>query len=77
MDYESQQLLRTALSLPESDRAEIAALLIDSLESESDGNVDAAWAAEIRRRIASIDNGDVTLIPWNTVMDEMRARQNG
>lgn len=77
MDTDSQQLLRTALSLPESDRAQIAGVLINSLEAGSDENADVAWAAEIQRRIASIKNDDVELIPWNTVRDEMRTRQNG
>jgi len=77
MDTQSQQLLRTALTLPESDRAEIAASLIHSLDTETDEAVDAAWAAEIQRRIESIDNGQVKLVPWDDVMREIRDRRHG
>ena len=77
MNSDSKQLLRTALSLPESERAEIAASLIESLDSGTDDDVDAAWAAEIQRRIASIDHGEVKLIPWTDVMIELRDRQDG
>jgi putative addiction module component (TIGR02574 family) len=77
MKTESQQLLRTALALPESDRAEIAASLIHSLDTETDEEVDAAWAVEIQRRIESIDNGEVELVPWDDVMCEMRQRGHG
>jgi len=77
MNTQSQQLLESALLLPESDRAEIAASLIHSLDTESDEDVDAAWAAEIQRRVESIDNGQVNLIPWDDVMREMRDRRHG
>jgi len=64
------------MSLPESDRAEIAASLIHSLDRERDSGVDAAWAKEIQQRIESIDRGEVKLVPWDDVMEEMRARRN-
>jgi putative addiction module component (TIGR02574 family) len=77
MKTESQQLLRTALALPESDRAELAASLIHSLDTKTDEEVDEAWAVEIQRRIESIDNGEVELVPWDGVMREMRDRRHG
>lgn len=76
MNTDSQQLLETAMSLPESDRAEIAASLIHSLDHERDSDVDSAWAEEIKRRVESIDRGEVKLVPWDDVMEEMRARRN-
>jgi putative addiction module component (TIGR02574 family) len=76
MKSESQQLLQTALALPEAERAEIAASLIRSLDTEIDEDAEAAWAAEIERRIKSIDSGDVELIPWDDVMREMRSRRH-
>jgi putative addiction module component (TIGR02574 family) len=77
MNTHSRQLLDTALSLPESDRAEIAASLIHSLDPVGDSDVDAAWAEEIERRIESIDRDEVKLVPWDDVMQEMRDRRNG
>lgn len=77
MNTESQQLLQPALALPDSDRAEIAASLIHSLDSDIDNNIDEAWAQEIKQRIESIDKGQVKLIPWDDVMLEMGARRHG
>ncbi len=77
MNTKSQQLLQSALPLPESDRAELAASLIHSLDTDTDENVDEAWAAEIQRRIESIDNGEVKLVPWDDVMQEMRDPTHG
>ena len=74
MNTDSLQFLRTALSLPESDRAEIAASLIYSLDDARDSDVDAAWAEEIKRRIESIDRGEVKLVSWDDMMQEMRDR---
>lgn len=77
MSTQSEHILRSALSLPESERAEIAASLIHSLDAETDEGVDEARAAEIQRRIESIDRGAVQLIPWDDVMREMREPRHG
>jgi putative addiction module component (TIGR02574 family) len=77
MSTEGQQFLQTALALPESERAEIAATLIRSLDSAPGEDIDAAWAAEIERRIRSIDDGSAKLIPWDEVMHEIDGRLNG
>lgn len=77
MNAKSQELLRSALALPESDRAELAASLISSLTPTVDDDVDEAWATEVQRRIESIDSGDVKLIPWDDVMREMHDRRHG
>lgn len=74
MESEAEHLLQSALSLPPGDRADIAASLIQSLDDVVDADADAAWADEIKRRIESIDNGQVSLIPWDQVMREMRQR---
>ena len=76
MNIEPQQLLQSALALPDSDRAEMAASLIYSLDAESDEDVDVAWALEIQRRIESIDSGEVKLVPWDDVMREMCGRRH-
>ncbi len=59
-------LFKEAWALPEEDRADLAGLLIESLESERDEGVDEAWASEIQRRLAELDSG-VEGIPWETV----------
>jgi len=63
----AERLLDEILRLPELDRAEIAARLIESLEREVDADVDAAWAAEIERRCAALDAGQAVTSDWNDV----------
>jgi len=76
MSTEPQQLLDVALSLPESDRANIAASLLRSLDAPNDPGADAAWATEIERRIRSIDDGSTKLVAWDDVMTDMQQRRN-
>ncbi len=61
------ELFRQAADLSEEDRAALAGLLIESLESEIDPNLDEAWAEEIKRRLAELDSGIVEAVPWETV----------
>ncbi len=67
MSRRTEQLLREALELPERDRAEVAARLLESLDHEKDDEVDAAWAAEIERRCADLDAGRTTTSDWEDV----------
>ena len=56
--------------LEQLDRAELAGLLLESIEEPSDEGVEEAWAAEIERRMAEFRAGRVKTIPWS----EVRAR---
>jgi putative addiction module component (TIGR02574 family) len=76
MNTQSQEIIDIALALPDEDRADIAATLIRSLETETDADADAMWAAEIQRRMDAIDRGEVRLVPWDDVMRELRARSH-
>jgi len=75
MNSQSQEVLQSALKLSESDRAEIAASLIESLDAEEDEDSDALWAVEIERRLGAIDRGEVKTVPWDDVLAEMRQRR--
>ncbi len=59
-----KQLLAEALQLPREERAALAGELIQSLDSEVDGDAEAAWSAEIRRRIERLDAGLAKTVPW-------------
>ena len=63
-------LLEQALTLPERDRAEIAARLLESLDDAEREGVDAAWAEEIDRRCDALDRGEAITSDW----EEFRAR---
>ena len=77
MSTASNQILRQALSLPEGDRAALAASLFQSLETEIDSDAGEHWDAEIKRRLDEIDNGSVELIPWANVKEELSKIRNG
>lgn len=65
-----------ALSLSESERAELAQSLVASLDGPADSDVDTAWDAEIMRRLADIDSGTAALIDREEFRRRMRARTN-
>ena len=69
-------LWRDASELSEKDRADLAGLLIESLEGPPDEDVEATWAAEIERRVAELDAGTVKGIPWEEVRQRLIARLN-
>jgi putative addiction module component (TIGR02574 family) len=50
----------------------LAERLIASLDENAE--VEEAWAAEIKRRLDSIDRGEVELIPAEDVIAEARRR---
>ena len=77
MNSHAEQILQSALSLNPDDRVEIAESLILSLDAERAAEIEAAWAAEIKLRLESIDKGEVQLIPAEEVMRAMRERLNG
>lgn len=71
MTRDATALLNDALRLPENDRAELAARLLESLdEADSDEGIDEAWAQEIERRCAALDSGEAITSDWK----EFRAR---
>jgi len=67
---DTKKLLIDALELPEHERAEMAAKLLESLDHSDDEGVDEAWAFEIERRCAALDSGEAVTSDWS----EFRAR---
>ena len=70
MDPSSTELYAQAMKLSAGDRAELAGLLLESLDDRTDENVDEAWREEIERRMQDFDNGTVTPVAW----EQVRAR---
>jgi len=68
--HDTKTLLSAALELPEHERAEIAAKLLESLDPGASDDVDEAWAVEIERRCAALDSGEAVTSDWN----DFRAR---
>ncbi len=63
----TDQLYQAALALPEDERAELAGRLLDSLSADTPSQLHPAWREELRRRLAQVDAGEVTPVPWSEV----------
>jgi putative addiction module component (TIGR02574 family) len=63
-------LLQEAMKLPPEARAALAALLLESLDTEVDADAEAAWTVEIERRLPEIEQGTASTVSW----DEVRRR---
>jgi putative addiction module component (TIGR02574 family) len=60
------------MELPEDERAELAALLLDSIgDGRPEADIDAAWLAEAKRRLEEVRAGRATLIPTEEVEREL------
>lgn len=66
-----EELVRKARELPPEQRVRLAEEVLATVQ-ESDADIDAAWEAEIRRRLDEIDSGAVELIPADEVFAEVR-----
>jgi putative addiction module component (TIGR02574 family) len=63
-----------ALELSPEERGWIAESLWDSVRTEEEREVEAAWIPEIKRRIAEIEAGTAELIDSDEVFAELRAK---
>lgn len=72
-------VLAAALRLSATERAAVAAELLDSLDDlgPADEGVEQAWAEEAQRRLAEVDAGAVTPIPWAEARRRILAAASG
>lgn len=67
MSKAAQSVFADALRLDPETRAELAEELLSSLDGPGDPDAEAAWDAEIDRRITAIEAGTIRLEPWADV----------
>jgi putative addiction module component (TIGR02574 family) len=67
MTSEVSKLLEQALSLSVEEQEALADSLISNLGGKVDEGVQAAWDAEIAKRISELDSGRAKTIPWAEV----------
>jgi putative addiction module component (TIGR02574 family) len=75
MSLTPEQLQAELLQLSPAIRARMAEALLDSLD-EPDSEIEAAWAAEAKRRYAELESGAVKGIPSDEVFARARAQLN-
>lgn len=69
---EFEDIRMKAMSLPPRERAELAELLIQSLDEPQDEAVKSAWLDEIHRRDQEIRSGANVTVPADQVVAEAR-----
>ena len=70
MTHTVEEIFAEAVELGESDRADLAGMLLHSLEPHPDARMDDAWVKEIKRRIEAHKSGQMESVSW----EEARAR---
>ena len=77
MTSAADQLLMASLQLTPEDRGELAARLLESLETQADPDAEAAWDEEIRTRVEDVKQGRVTPVPWTDARSQILADDDG
>ena len=77
MSPQADRVLEDALRLSDRERGELAAVLIDSLDRQQDDDAESAWDEEIARRLAELDNGTVTPVPWSEARRQILESRHG
>jgi putative addiction module component (TIGR02574 family) len=69
----SSAIEQSALGLPESERAHLVHLLLDSLDAPSGADIQDIWLSEARRRADEIDAGKVNLVSGEQLERQVHA----
>jgi len=68
------EIKEKASQLSESEKAELALSLIESLDGPADSNVEEQWRLEIERRAAQVERGELQLVRGEEVFARLRRR---
>ena len=75
MPTDANRIAEAAMALSPDERAKLVERLILSLEAADREALDAEWNAVIDRRLAQIDGGTISLIPFDVAMQRFRERK--
>ncbi len=74
MSLEVEEIAEKALMLSPSARAQLAEILLESLDYEEDFVISPEWMTEIHRRCREIDSGEVQLLPGEEALAELHKK---
>jgi putative addiction module component (TIGR02574 family) len=74
MSMELEEIAEKALMLSPTARAQLAEILLESLDYEEGFVISPEWMTEIRRRCREIDNGEVQLLPGEEALAELHKK---
>jgi len=77
MTPQSKQVLRDALELAPTDRAELVEQILASFEFPARKDIDAAWALEVEDRIDAFERGQIGSSSANAVFREIDQEAQG
>ena len=66
------ELSKRSRELALEERAQLAQVLLESVEQEAEPEMEAAWEAEIASRLAKYERGEARLIPATEVFEAAR-----
>lgn len=72
MSKKGAQVLEKALSLPETERAELVDRLLASLDREAGRNHDALWAREAEGRIDAFERGEIKAVSGDEALNRAK-----
>jgi putative addiction module component (TIGR02574 family) len=73
MSETAAELAQKGKLLPRDERERLVDALLESLNEPAAAELDSAWEAEIERRLAAYDRGEVVAIPAAEVFAKARA----
>jgi putative addiction module component (TIGR02574 family) len=74
MDQELKSVIDKALNMSHENRALIVDRLIDSLDVNTDHDVEAAWQQLIQKRIDEAERGEAEFISWDDAKEKLQIR---
>lgn len=69
----SEKIKKQALKLSSQERAQLAHMLIDSLQPEKEFESEKAWSEELKKRIDRYEQGESSAKPWSEVKKNAQA----
>ena len=66
------ELSKRSRELALEERAQLAQVLLESVEQEAEPEMEVAWEAEIASRLAKYERGEARLIPATEVFEAAR-----
>ncbi|MEW6420022.1 MAG: addiction module protein [Nitrospirota bacterium] len=70
-------ILKEAMQLSDTEKAQLVDELLTMLEVEKDDAVDAAWAQEVEKRASEIAQGKVLPVIWDEVKERAYRKVHG
>lgn len=71
MPVTPEELAEKAMDLPTESRAQLADLLVESLDAAQLSKIDQAWAAEAKRRRDAVRSGKAKTIPASEALRQV------